>query len=69
MVWELPAAISIRRAVFLRNARADAEAAGRAPRIAHLLRAFGVEVWFGQNELCGGDAWDAKIKWQIRECA
>ncbi|MDB6126114.1 MAG: Tetratricopeptide repeat protein, partial [Verrucomicrobia bacterium] len=33
------------------------------------LRAFGIEVWFDQSELRGGDAWDAKIKRQIRECA
>ena len=33
------------------------------------LRARGVEVWFDQNELVGGDAWDTKIKKQIRECA
>lgn len=53
------------RAVFLSYAREDAEA---ARRIADALRAFGVEVWFDQNELRGGDAWDAKIKSQIREC-
>jgi len=29
----------------------------------------GVEVWFDQNELVGGDAWDAKIRKQILECA
>src|SRR3954468_15781098 len=53
-------------AVFLSYAREDAEA---ARRIADALRAFGVEVWFDQAELRGGDAWDAKIKQQIRECA
>jgi TolB-like protein len=46
--------------------REDTEA---ARRIADALRAFGVEVWFDQAELRGGDAWDAKIKKQIRECA
>ena len=53
-------------AVFLSYAREDTEA---AKRIAEALRGFGVEVWFDQNELRGGDQWDAKIKKQIRECA
>ena len=52
-------------AVFISYAREDAEP---ARRIAEALRAFGVEVWFDANELRGGDAWDAKIKKQIREC-
>src|SRR5882757_9408216 len=54
------------RAVFLSYAREDAEP---ARRIADALRAFGVEVWFDQSELRGGDSWDAKIKQQIRECS
>lgn len=57
---------SASRAVFLSYAREDAEA---SRRIADALRASDVEVWFDQNELRGGDAWDAKIKRQIRECA
>ena len=52
-------------AVFISYAREDAES---ARRIAEALRAFGVEVWFDANELRGGDAWDVKIKKQIREC-
>jgi TolB-like protein len=52
-------------AVFLSYAREDTAA---ARRIADALRAFGVEVWFDQSELRGGDAWDGKIKKQIREC-
>jgi len=28
-----------------------------------------VEVWFDQSELVGGDAWDAKIRGQIKACA
>jgi hypothetical protein len=28
-----------------------------------------VEVWFDQSELVGGDAWDAKIRKQIKDCA
>ena len=54
------------KAVFLSYASQDAEA---AKRICDALRAAGVEVWFDQSELVGGDAWDAKIKKQIRECA
>jgi TolB-like protein len=54
------------QAVFLSYASQDAEA---ARRICEALRAAGVEVWFDQNELRGGDAWDAKIKKQIRDCA
>ena len=53
-------------AVFLSYAREDAEA---ARRISDALKAFGVEVWFDQNELRGGEAWDAKIKGQIRGCS
>ncbi len=54
------------KAVFLSYAREDTDA---ARRIADALRVFGVEVWFDQSELRGGDSWDAKIKKQIRECA
>ena len=44
-----------RKAVFLFYASQDAEA---ARRICESLRSAGVEVWFDQNELVGGDAWD-----------
>ncbi len=54
------------RAVFLSYASQDAEAVAR---IAEALRVAGVEVWFDRNELVGGDAWDRKIRTQIRECA
>ena len=54
------------RAVFLSYASQDAAA---ARRICEALRAVGVEVWFDQNELVGGDAWDAKIRKQIADCA
>ncbi len=53
-------------AVFLSYAREDTDA---ARRIADALRGFGVEVWFDQNELRGGDAWDQKIRTQIKTCA
>ena len=54
------------RAVFLSYAHEDAAA---AQRIAEALRSNGVEVWFDQSELRGGDAWDQKIRKQIHECA
>ena len=53
------------KAVFVSYASQDAQV---ARRIAEALRAAGVEVWFDQNELRGGDAWDQKIRKQIREC-
>jgi tetratricopeptide (TPR) repeat protein len=55
-----------RGAVFLSYASQDAEA---VLRIAEALRASGVEVWFDKDELVGGDAWDQKIRRQIKECA
>ncbi len=54
------------KAVFLSYASQDAEA---AKRICDALRGAGIEVWFDQNELVGGDAWDAKIRKQIGSCA
>jgi thioredoxin-like negative regulator of GroEL len=54
------------KAVFLSYASQDADA---ARRICEALRAAGVEVWFDQSELRGGDSWDAKIRKQIKECA
>ena len=53
------------KAVFLSYASQDAEA---AKRICEALRAAGIEVWFDLSELRGGDAWDAKIRRQIKEC-
>lgn len=55
-----------RQAVFLSYASQDAEA---AQRICEALRAAGLEAWFDQSELRGGDAWDQKIRRQIKECA
>jgi TIR domain len=46
--------------------RRNAEA---ARRICDALRAKGIEVWFDQSELRGGEAWDRKIRSQIRDCA
>jgi TolB-like protein/Flp pilus assembly protein TadD len=53
-------------AVFLSYASQDAEA---AQRICEALRAAGIEVWFDQSELRGGDAWDTSIRKQIKTCA
>ena len=50
--------------VFLSYASQDAEA---ARRICESLRAAGIEVWFDQSELRGGDAWDQRIRRQFRE--
>jgi tetratricopeptide (TPR) repeat protein len=53
-------------AVFLSYASQDA---GAAKRICEALRSAGIEVWFDQSELRGGDAWDQSIRKQIKECA
>ena len=58
--------MSVHGAIFLSYASQDADAAGR---LCDALRAAGLEVWFDQSELRGGDAWDASIKKQIKECA
>jgi eukaryotic-like serine/threonine-protein kinase len=55
-----------RNAVFLSYAAQDAAA---AQRLCASLRAAGIEVWFDQSELRGGDAWDEKIRREIRDCA
>lgn len=54
------------KAIFLSYAKQDAEA---AERICTALRAAGIEVWFDQSELRGGDPWDAAIRRQIKTCA
>ena len=41
---------------------------GGGRRIGEALRAAGLEVWFDQSELRGGDAWDQLIRRRIREC-
>jgi TolB-like protein/Tfp pilus assembly protein PilF len=53
------------RAVFVSYASQDAEA---AKRICDALRAAGIEVWFDQSKLRGGDAWDQKIRRELHEC-
>jgi TolB-like protein len=54
------------KAVFLSYASQDAQA---AQKICEALRAAGIEVWFDQSELRGGDAWDSSIRKQIKSCA
>jgi len=54
------------RPVFISYSSQDVDA-GR--RIAEALREAGVEVWFDQNSLKGGTAWDAEIRSRIRDCA
>jgi hypothetical protein len=51
--------------VFLSYASADREAA-RVLRDA--LPTFGLEVWYDESDLGGGEIWDQKIRKQIREC-
>src|SRR5882762_7292746 len=51
--------------VFLSYASEDREA---ARTIGAALPAFGLEVWYDESELGGGDAWEQKIRRQICEC-
>jgi TolB-like protein/Flp pilus assembly protein TadD len=53
------------RAIFLSYASQDAEA---ALHLCNALRGAGIEVWFDQSELRGGDTWDASIRRQIKRC-
>lgn len=52
--------------VFLSYASEDSEF---AQQLCAALRQAGVDVWFDRSELRGGDAWDASIRFRIRECA
>jgi TolB-like protein len=52
--------------VFLSYASEDSEA---AQRICEALRIRGIEVWFDQSNLRGGDLWDQRIRRQIKDCA
>ena len=53
------------KAVFLSYASQDLEA---TKRICDALRAAAIEVWYDQSELRGGDAWDQKIRQQVKSC-
>ena len=52
-------------AVFISYASQDAAASAR---ICSALRQAGIEVWFDQSELRGGDVWDQRIRHEIRDC-
>jgi TolB-like protein len=54
-----------KKTVFLSYASEDV---GAALQISGALRSAGIEVWFDQSELRGGDAWDAAIRRQIKAC-
>jgi hypothetical protein len=54
-----------RPSVFLSYAAEDRKAANS---IRDAMVAGGIDVWYDENELGGGDAWDQKIRRQIREC-
>jgi TolB-like protein len=54
-----------RPTVFLSYASEDRAA---AQRIRDALPGYGMEVWYDESDLVGGDAWDQKIRGQIRAC-
>jgi TolB-like protein/Flp pilus assembly protein TadD len=54
------------KAVFLSYASQDAAV---ALQLCNALRQAGIQVWFDQSELRGGDSWDASIRRQIKTCA
>ena len=51
--------------VFLSYASGDRSA---AQTLKQALATFGLDVWYDESGLDGGDAWDQKIRRQIREC-
>ncbi len=51
--------------LFISYASEDREA---AKRLRDALGAQGIDVWYDEDELTGGDAWDQKIRRRIREC-
>lgn len=51
--------------VFLSYASDDRKA---AQALRDALQSYGLEVWYDESGLDGGDAWDQKIRRQIREC-
>ena len=51
--------------VFLSYASQDRSA---AQTLKEAISAFGLDVWYDESGLDGGDAWDQKIRRQIREC-
>jgi TolB-like protein len=57
--------VYVAASVFLSYASDDRQA---ARSIGDALTGFGLDVWLDESELGGGDAWDQKIRRQIREC-
>src|SRR3954470_24641832 len=51
--------------VFLSYASEDRQA---AQAVRDCLPALGLEAWYDESALDGGDVWDQKIRRQIREC-
>jgi TolB-like protein len=51
--------------LFISYASEDREV---ARRLRDNIRAHGIEVWYDEDELTGGDAWDKKIRDRIRAC-
>jgi hypothetical protein len=51
--------------VFLSYASEDRSA---AQTLKEALSTYGLDVWYDESDLDGGDAWDQKIRRQIREC-
>lgn len=51
--------------VFLSYASQDRQA---ALSLCEVLPGYGLEVWYDESDLTGGDVWDQKIRRQIREC-
>jgi TolB-like protein len=62
----MPLMTEASHAIFLSYASQDA---APAQKICEALRAAGIEVFLDQSELRGGDAWDQKIRREIRDCA
>ncbi len=54
-----------RRSVFLSYASEDRQA---AQLLRDALPGYGLDVWYDESEIGGGEAWDQKIRRQIREC-
>jgi hypothetical protein len=65
MTSDSPDATAPRPTVFLSYASEDRPA---ARLLGSALPSYGLEVWYDESELGGGDAWDQKIRRQIREC-
>ena len=65
MTSDTPEAAPARPTVFLSYASEDRPA---ARLLGGMLPNYGLEVWYDESELGGGDAWDQKIRRQIREC-